>query len=61
MYYGQKYCPIIFIKPSQTSSGKCLGVQCEFWCESSGMCSIPLLAKMLANGIVCRNVFKREE
>lgn len=47
-----KICPL--------HSAVCKTTECAWWCVFTGDCSIPLLAGMLSDSEICRNIFEEE-
>lgn len=59
MKYFEKICPI----RSPLSGDKfayCVGDMCSFYAEYASSCSIPVIANILADSDICKNVWESD-
>lgn len=59
MASDEKFCPVMIC--AHEAGGRCIGLDCAWWCDFAKDCSIPLLAGMFADSEICRNVFEEGE
>lgn len=54
-----KPCPFMIINTNMGSS-YCIGSDCAWWCNFAEDCSIPVIADILADSSICRNVWYKD-